>query len=127
MKKLIVLALSSLFLIPAGFALADGTQAPAIRPAVAHPHPRIREVHWRMKNQLLRIHEGVKTGKLTKQQAQALRQQLKSIQKEMFADYQANGKRELTEDQLKQLNQELNEISKSIYDEKNPEPAPPTQ
>ncbi len=127
MRILSVLALALLFLAPAGFVLADGTQSPAIRPMAGRPHPRIHEIHWRMRNQMLRIREGVKSGKLTKAQAQALHQQLKQIQEEMQADFKANGKRELTEDQLKQLNQQLNEISKSIYDEKNPEPAPPTQ
>jgi len=120
MNKLVTYAASLLFLGATGLALADTGSAPASKPMM-HPHPRIHEVHHRMRDINDRIIQGVKSGKLTKEQAQALRQQLKAIQQEMEADYKTNGKRELTEDQQKQQNQELDQISKQVYDEKHDE------
>jgi septal ring factor EnvC (AmiA/AmiB activator) len=114
--KTIVAVVVLLFIGATGLALAD-TTSPAAKPAMHHP--RIHEVHHRMKDINERIKEGVKSGKMTKEQAAALRQQLKSIQEEMEADYKTNGKRMLTEDQKKQLNQELDQISKSVYEDKH--------
>lgn len=112
MKKITTVVASLLFMGATGLALSDTT-----KPAM--PHPRIHEVHHRMRDINDRIKEGVKTGKMTKDQAETLRQQLKSIQQEMEADYKTNGNRELTEDQKKQLNQELDGISKTVYGDKH--------
>jgi polyhydroxyalkanoate synthesis regulator phasin len=115
MKKLFSWVLAALFITTTGIALAqDATTAPKL------VHPRIHEVHKRMKMQLARIDAGVKSGKLTTEQAQALRSQLKAVQAQMDADYQANGNKVLTEDQKAQLNQMLDQNSKVIFQEKNP-------
>jgi len=115
MKKLISLVFSMFLIGITGLALAQDTAA-APKPA----HPRIHEVHQRMKMQEVRIEKGVQSGKLTSEQAQAMRAQLKAVQGQMEADYQANGKRELTEDQKAQLNQMLDQNSKAIYQDKHP-------
>lgn len=118
MKKSASAALSVLFAGTIGLAVG-------VEKASAAPHPRIHEVHHRMKDISMRVHEGVKSGKMTKEQAQAVHQQLKQIQEEMEADYKTNGKRELTPEQDQQLNQELDNISKTVYDEKHPDAGAP--
>lgn len=115
MKKLFACILALLFVSTAGSLVAQDT-ATAPKPA----HPRIHEVHARMKEQMKRIDAGVKSGKLTPDQAKALKDQIKAVQAQMEADYQANGKRELTDDQKAQLNQMLDQSSKMIYGEKHP-------
>ncbi len=117
MKKIVSFAASLLFIGATGLAFAAETTAPAPKPVIHHP--RIHEVHDRMKDQEARIKEGLKSGKLTPAQAKALRDVLKSVQAQMEADYKTNGKRELTDDQKKQLNQMLDENSKTIYGEKH--------
>ena len=114
MTRFATIAALALFVGASSLALADGTAAPG-KPS----HPMIKEVHVRMHDQMMRIKEGVKSGKLTKDQAKALREVLKSVKTQMDADFQQNGKKELTEDQVKQLNQMLDENSKTIYGEKH--------
>ena len=113
MKKAASIALSVLFAGTMGLSMG-------VEKAAAAPHPLIHEVHQRMRDISIRIREGVRTGKMTKDQAQALHQQLKQVQQQMTADFKANGKRELTPDQEQQLNQQLNDISKNVYDDKHP-------
>ncbi len=115
MKKLALLSMMVLFMGTGSLALAQ-TTAPA---AVDHPHPRIKEVHARMHLQMQRIEAGVKSGKLTKDQADALIASLKAVKEQMEADFTTNGKRELTDDQLAQLNQMLDANSKAIFGEKH--------
>jgi hypothetical protein len=86
-------------------------------------HPRRHEVNKRLKNQNKRISQGVKSGKLTKQQAQQLRQNDKSIRAQERADAAKNGGH-ITKGEQKQLNQEENANSKEIYQEKHDSPAP---
>jgi hypothetical protein len=116
MRKIVSTLLSLLFMGTTGLALAQTTTAPAM-----HPHPRIHEVRTRIADQYARIKAGLKSGKLTEDQAKALRVQLKAVHDQMMADFQTNGKRELTEDQLKQLNQMLDENSSTIHEEKHPD------
>ena len=54
-------------------------------------HPRRAEVNHRLHNQNARINEGLKTGKLTSQQAQGLHQQDHQIRQEERADAAQNG------------------------------------
>lgn len=118
MKKTAALLLSLSFAGAAGMVFAE-------TPATMPHHPRIHEVHHRVKDQAERIDQGLKDGTLTPAQAKALRDVLKSVHAQMEADFKTNGKRELTKEQIDQLNQMLNENSKVIYDEKHPDPDMP--
>jgi hypothetical protein len=115
MKHLALATVLAFFMGAGSLALAQSTAAPPAN----HPHPRIREVRVRMHDQLARIKAGVKSGKLTKDQAQALRASLKAVRVQMQADFSTNGSKELTPDQLVQLNQMLDANSKTIYGEKH--------
>lgn len=121
MKHLSLTAVLALLMGTSSLALAQTTTA---APPAVHPHPRIAEVHTRMHDQMLRIRAGVKSGKITKEQAQALHAALEAVKTQMQADFTTNGKRELTDEQLAQLNQMLDANSKNIYDEKHPDAAP---
>jgi hypothetical protein len=83
-------------------------------------HPRRNEVNTRIDNQRERINEGVKSGKLSPQQAQQLRADDRAIKQQEHADVKANGGY-LTPGQQKQLNQEENANSTMIRDEKHPQ------
>jgi len=82
-------------------------------------HPLINELRIRFEDQNKRIMAGVKSGKLSKDEAKALHEKVKAVREEMQGDIKSNGKKELTEDQYKQLNQELDDNSKAIHDEKS--------
>ncbi|MGO9114563.1 MAG: hypothetical protein ACLP9L_35555 [Thermoguttaceae bacterium] len=82
-------------------------------------HPRRAEVNHRLHNQSARIKEGLKTGKLSSQQAQALHQQDHQIRQEERADAAQNGGH-ITKSEQKQLNQQENALSTQIFDEKHP-------
>jgi hypothetical protein len=75
----------------------------------------------RLEKQRKRIMAGVKSGKLTKDEAKALHEKVKSIREELWADVKQNEKKELTEEQYQQLNQELNANSTAIKDDKSEE------
>jgi len=83
-------------------------------------HPRRNEVNTRIDNQRARINEGVKSGELTKQQAQQLRANDRAIKQQEHADVKANGGY-LTRSEQKQLNKEENANSTLIHDEKHPQ------
>jgi len=82
-------------------------------------HPRRAEVNHRLHNQNARINEGLKTGKLSSQQAQALHQQDRQIRQEERADAAQNGGH-ITKAEQQQLNQQENALSKQIFVEKHP-------
>jgi hypothetical protein len=82
-------------------------------------HPRRAEVNHRLHNQNARINEGLKTGKLSSQQAQALHQQDRQIRQEERADAAQNGSH-ITKAEQQQLNQQENTLSGQIYNEKHP-------
>lgn len=82
-------------------------------------HPRRAEVNQRLHNQNARINQGVKTGKLSPQQAQAMHQQDRQMRQEERADAAQNGGH-ITKAEQKQLNQQENAQSKQIYQEKHP-------
>ena len=86
----------------------------------ADKHPRRNEVNTRIDNQRARINQGVKSGELTKQQAQQLRANDRAIKQQEHADVKANGGY-LTRSEQKQLNKEENANSTMIHDEKHPQ------
>ena len=86
----------------------------------AAEHPRRNEVNTRIDNQRARINQGVKSGELTKQQAQQLRANDRAIKQQEHADVKANGGY-LTRSEQNQLNKEENANSTLIHDEKHPQ------
>ena len=82
-------------------------------------HPRRAQVNKRTNNQNKRIDQGVKSGALSKGQAQQLHQEDKGIHKEERADAAKNGGH-ITKQQQKQLNHQENQVSKQIHEEKHP-------
>lgn len=106
-----------------GLAFAQSTPADsgAVTPSVStkmEAHPRIYEVRDRMKNQRERIEAGLKDQTLTKAQAKACRDVLKSVVGQMRADYKTNGSKKLTEDQTADLNKLLDANSDILHEEK---------
>ena len=76
-------------------------------------HPRRDEVNDRLKNQNKRIHEEVKEGDMTKEQAERLRNKDKQIRKEERRMAAKNGGH-LTREQQERLNKRENNISRRI-------------
>ena len=74
----------------------------------------------REKNQMRRIHKGVKKGQITKPQAAALKQDVRDVRKEKRDMIKANGGKALTKEQRMQLSREQNQNSRQIHQEKHP-------
>ncbi len=117
---------SALFVAATGLALAQDAAPtaanPARQPVMKGDHPRFTEIHDRMKEQRARIEAGVKSGKLTQDEAKALREKVKAVGEQMRSDFQQNkqsGQKGLTDGQVQQLNQMLDENSKAIFGEKH--------
>jgi polyhydroxyalkanoate synthesis regulator phasin len=82
----------------------------------AKPAKRSPGVNARERHQKARIHEGVKSGELTNEEAKTLRQEQKSIHQEERA-MKSDGK--LTKEERKELHKDQNEASQNIYEEKH--------
>ncbi len=82
-------------------------------------HPRRAQVNRRLNNQNRRINQGVKSGKLTQEQAGQLKAEDKQIRTEERAMAAENGGH-ITKAEHKALNQQENAVSKQIYKEKHP-------
>ncbi len=123
MNRWISFTASALLAATTGLALAQST-APVVTPGTSAPtgqmgvHPRVHEIHERIRLQRARIEGGIKSGKITKDEAKPLWDVLKSVHDQMQSDFKQNGKIELSEEQQNQLNQLLDENSKNIHDEK---------
>lgn len=76
-------------------------------------HPRRHEVNKRLNNQNKRIHEEVKEGDITKQQAGQLHKEDRQIRQEEQSMASQNGGH-ITKDEQKVLNQQENAVSKQI-------------
>ena len=85
----------------------------------AKDHPRRNEVNRRDSEQLARIRQGLKSGKLTPTEAKQLLSNDKSIKQQEHADVKANGGY-LTKAEQRQFNQEENANSRLIRDDKHP-------
>ena len=93
--------------------------AGALAAAIAVPaaaYQRDPGVNKRQQRQGERIHQGVKSGELTKKEARQLRAEEKSVRKEEKA-FKSDGK--LTRNERKQLHKDLNKTSRDIYSEKH--------
>jgi len=87
------------------------------RPAVV-PAPAVRDpgVNQRQSNQTARIVNGVKSGELTRPEAQELRTERRDI-RQLEHSYKSDGV--LTKNERQDLHQQLNQQSKEIYEEKH--------
>jgi len=110
--------LSLLMTAAAGVSLAqDATPTAGSSTVTSHGKSEVRA---RLRYQALRIRQGLKSGVLSKDQAVALMDKLKSIGDQARADFNQNGKKPLANDQRAQINQLLDENSKVIYQAKHP-------
>ncbi len=114
MKLLSALSLSAALVL--GQTLIDNTAVANEQRPKAQKQSRDPGVNARQHNQQHRVKDGVKSGELTKDEAQALREERKAIREKEQA-YKADGK--LTKDERKDLHQDLNDSSKHIYEEKH--------
>lgn len=89
----------------------DAQDRPAVPAVVRDPGVNQRQV-----NQTGRIVQGVKSGELTKPEAQELRTERRDI-RELEQGYKSDGT--LTKDERQDLHQQLNQQSQEIYEEKN--------
>jgi hypothetical protein len=84
----------------------------------ARQHPRRAQVNRRERRQQGRIAQGVRSGRVSPQEAAKLEQQEAGIKQQERAEVQANGGY-LTKGQQGQLNRELNQTSGQIYEDKH--------
>jgi hypothetical protein len=121
MMKQFLLAAAVLLAVPALSHAGEAKGNPTGKPGskFATQHPRRNQVNKRVKNQRARINQGVKSGELSKGQAQQLRANDNAIKAQEHADVKANGGH-LTGAEQKQINQEENANSALIHDEKHP-------
>jgi hypothetical protein len=116
-KSLLVLAVGGLMI--AGSASAQTSTTSGAGPGVVDPgHPRVNEVNKREENQQQRIGNGIKSGKLSSQQAANLEKRETSVQNREKADMAKNNGH-LTKAEQKGINRQQNRISKSIYKDKH--------
>lgn len=100
------------------------TTALLLAPLSAHAdqwqkdHPRRAQVNSRLRNQNARIHQGVKSGKLSHGQAAQLHAEHHAMRAQERADAAQHGGH-ITKSEHRQLNREENAESKQIYDEKH--------
>lgn len=92
------------FICSTGFALA----APSATPPLVHAINQRQKTQWQL------TQAGVKSGKLTKAQAQTIRVSLRKIRLQEFTFFKENKNHTLTTDQINQLNQSLNENSSVV-------------
>jgi hypothetical protein len=126
MKRIIFFAASLLFMGSTGLALAqDATPVsghPAAQPVMKWDNPHFIEIHSRMKNQRERIVAGLKSGKLTQDEAKTLENKVEAVRGQMRSDFEQNkqsGQKGLTDEQFQQLNQMLDDSSQAIFGDKH--------
>jgi hypothetical protein len=116
MKRLFFIAASVLLV---SYAVSVGA-APQPTPAMINngknltPHPLLHQVNLEMKQQWQKIMLDQKDGKLTPDQAKAVRQTLIGIRKQIATDFKNSPTHELTADQAAQINQQLQTNAQSI-------------
>jgi TolA-binding protein len=84
--------------------------------AFAEPRPRDPGVNARQHTMNERVRQGVRSGELTRNEAQGLREDRREI-RQLEREYKSDG--ELTRDERRDLHQQQNEFSRSIYQEKH--------
>ncbi len=104
-------------LVAAALSLASMAPALAANPSVtpvAVTHPLTHQVNSRIRDQWMLIQQGLKSGKLTKEQATALRGSLKSVRVQEVSFFKQNGNHDLTSAQQSQLNGMLDKNSSEL-------------
>ncbi len=81
-------------------------------------HPRRDQVNDRLANQNRRVDNGVRSGKLSPQQARQLHKEDHAIRTEERADASLHGGH-ITKGEQRQLNRQENQVSRQIYSEKH--------
>jgi len=127
MKRLVSFVVSLLLAGFTGLAFAQdnttaGTGSPAASAAPAVPAHPGKVIAERIKNQYKRIREGVKSKKLTKDEAKDLKSKVDAVRDQLKSDAsqdKQSGEKKITDDQYNQLKQMLDDNSKAIHDEKN--------
>ena len=95
-----------------------GASAPSVT-TQGEKHPRIFELKERIENQTERIDQGLNDGTLMADQAASCRDILTTLQKQMKADYQANGSKTMTRAQYDAYNTSLDANSTILREEKS--------
>lgn len=80
----------------------------------AAPKPNLHQINTRLRAQWKLIQQGVKSGKVTKDQASALRSDLKSVRQQEVGFIKQDGKQDLTTDQVSQLSALLDKNSTTL-------------
>jgi len=116
MKSLFISAVSVLLVSYAASVGAANQPTPIANPGGKSltPHPLLHQVNIEMKQQWQKIMIDQKNGKLTVDQAKALRQKLSDIRKQVATDFKSSANHELTADQASQINQQLQTTAQSI-------------
>ena len=110
MKRLTAIAVLTLFLGSGSLALAKSKSG---GPA-SGSHPRAKAVSIQARDQKTRINKDVAAGKLTKDQAEDLKDALRSVTSQLSADMRLNHGNDLNVGQEQQLDQLLEANSKKI-------------
>jgi len=88
----------------------------ADQPHRNHPGVHDHNINERQHNQQRRIHEGARSGELTRGETRNLQGQERAIRQEE-RQYKSDGK--MTGAERKDLHQDMNSLSKEIYQEKH--------
>lgn len=83
-------------------------------PKTAAPGSNAQSVNARVMAQKKQIKKDLKSGKMTRAQAQAAWDSLKTIKKQELEFMRQNGQKEITDDQKNQLNTQLDQTNGSI-------------
>jgi hypothetical protein len=122
-------ALAALFTAAAFAQNATSTTQTSTGTTATAPAHKRGEVQRRELNQRRRIHQGVKSGELTKGETKKLKTEEKDLHQEVKDQRELNGGK-LTQTEKKADNQQENKLSRQIYRDKhngrkrNPPPAP---
>ena len=96
----------------------SGVPTPSVS-AAEEAHPMIFELKKRITSQRERIDEGLTNNTLTKDEAKGDREVLKSVEKQMKADYKANGSKTMTRAQYDSYNISLDANSIVLREQKH--------
>ncbi|HVZ79172.1 MAG TPA: hypothetical protein VHE12_00065 [bacterium] len=104
-----------LLLIPviAGMALSAYANSASLHSS-QRTRPNVHQFDIRLRIQFRLVQKGLKTGKLTQEQADTLKSSLRSARQQENEMLQQDGHRDLTKDQMTQLNTLLDKNSRSI-------------
>ncbi len=110
MKRLFRLTLAAFILGTGVSAWAAGQPTPTAKFPIVRPtpDPNSMVIHERTKNQWALLKVGLKSGKITQEQAIGIREGLKNARLQTMKFYKANHKSALTQDQLNRVQQTLN-------------------